>query len=174
MQHFKTLAEYCQAIRIPPSRNSQFDIRTFQENMPHVVAKMSPFKHEFYSIALKKSGSGHAVTGAHQTAEDQDILFFNSPYQVLSWSILPDWEGYYIMFTKSFLSKSTLFKSLLLEFPFLRMDKAVPFVIDANERQIVEQLFDNIYQEYHENHTDQMRLLQAQTYLLLNYVKRFV
>ena len=53
MQHFKTIAAYCEAINIPVSKQSYFDIRSLEENMPTVVAKMEPFKHEFYGTSYQ-------------------------------------------------------------------------------------------------------------------------
>ncbi len=66
MQHFKTIADYCKAINISPPKHSFFDIRSFEENMATVVAKMEPFKHEFYAIAIKVEGSGKAISGHHK------------------------------------------------------------------------------------------------------------
>ena len=106
MQHFKTISEYCNAIQIVAPKQSYFDIRSFEENMPSVVAQMSPFKHEFYAIAIKVEGSGKAISGHHTNFPEGATIFFNTPFQILSWDILPDWEGYYIMFSKEFFIQS--------------------------------------------------------------------
>ncbi|MEM8909242.1 MAG: helix-turn-helix transcriptional regulator, partial [Bacteroidota bacterium] len=173
MKNIKTLDEYCQAIQIPPPKYPHFDVRTFEENMKTVVAQMAPFRHEFYAIAFKKGGTGHAKIGVSQTAESGYTIFFNSPYQILSWDIAPDWEGYYIIFTQNFVNKSTLFKELLLNFPFLRMDHSIPFAVSQEDMQTILQIFTSIYQEYHSAWTDRMNLIQAHTLVLLNYVKRY-
>ncbi|MEC3908130.1 hypothetical protein VOI54_13955 [Tamlana sp. 2201CG12-4] len=90
MKHFKTIAEYCRTIGIPGSKQPFFDIRRFEENMPTVVSKMPPFKHEFYAIAIKVEDSGKAITGHQPTFPEGATVFFNTPFQILSWDILPD------------------------------------------------------------------------------------
>jgi hypothetical protein len=57
--------------------------------MKTVNAKQPPFRHEFDAIALRHQGSNKEVSGRPLTSS----LFFNSPYQVITWDILPDWKG---------------------------------------------------------------------------------
>ncbi len=173
MEHFKTLKAYCKAINIPSPRTRHFDIRKFEENMPTVVPQMMPFRHEFYAIAIKKEGSGHARTGIHKTDGEGYVLFFNSPYQITSWDILPDWEGYYVMFTQEFVSKHKVFQDLLMAFPFLRMDNSIPFKVEQEDMDNILRIFTSIYQEHHSDFQDRSQIIQAYTFVLLNYVKRY-
>ena len=96
MQHFKTITDYCKAIGISVPKHPHFDIRSFEENMGKVVPKMSPFRYEFYSIAIKSDGGGKAISGHYSDFPDGVTIFFNSPFQILSWDIVPNWSGYYI------------------------------------------------------------------------------
>ena len=173
MQHIKTLRDYCTAINISAPKNNHFDIRRFEENMLTVVPNMPPFRHEFYAIAIKKDGGGHAHTGPHSTASEGYVLFFNSPYQIISWDIHPNWEGYYVLFTQEFVSKSRVFQNLLLEFPFLRMDNSIPFNISEDDMQTILQVFESIYQEHHNTQQDSTSVIQAHVYVLMNYIKRY-
>ena len=173
MQHFKTISEYCQAIQIAPPKHTQFDIRSFAENMPTVVQAMPSFRHEFYAIAIKAEGGGAAHTGHHNQFPAGSTIFFNSPFQIISWDIAPDWEGYYLMFTQEFISQHKLFNELLTDFPFLRIDKSIPFAIDRGDLNVIVDLFDKIYEEYHNTHADKFQLIAAHVFLLLNYVRRY-
>ncbi len=173
MQHFKTIADYCQAIQIAQPKYPQFDIRSFAENMPTIVRAMPSFRHEFYAIAIKAEGGGAAYTGHHNQFPAGSTIFFNSPFQILSWDIAPDWEGYYLMFTQGFISQHKLFNDLLEDFPFLRIDKSIPFAIDQNDLKVIVDLFDAIYEEYHSSHADNFQLIASQVLLLLNYVRRY-
>ena len=173
MKHIKTLAEYCQAINISPPLHPYFDIRSFQENMPSVHAKMTPFRHEFYAIAIRFAGEGTVISGAHTDFPEGSTIFFNSPFQILSWDIVPDWQGYYIMFTQDFLAQMPYFEHLLEDFPFLRMDKSIPFTIDQADVAQVLAVFKHIYQEYHSQNTDKFSFIGTYTMLLLHYVKRY-
>ncbi len=173
IKYIKSLHEYCEAINISPPKHKHFDIRSFEENMPTVVTAMPPFRHKFYALAIKKDGSGFARTGTERTAERGYIMFFNSPYQVTSWEILPDWQGYYIIFTQEFVSKSAVFNNLLLDFPYLRLDQAIPFDVQERDVQTIVQVFESIYKEYHSPNEDRLKIIQAHTFVLLNYVKRY-
>lgn len=62
LKHFKTISEYCKAIGISAPKHPHFDIRSFEENMGEVVSNMPPFRHEFYSIAIKADGGGKTIT----------------------------------------------------------------------------------------------------------------
>lgn len=172
MKHFRTIPEYCQGIQIKPPKYTFYDIRSFEENMPTVVRKMEPFRHEFYAIAIKAGGTGVAKSGHFTRFPTGSVIFFNSPFQILSWDILPDWQGYYVMFTQEFISRSALFRNLLIDFPFLRMDQSVPFEIDEDDLEMVSMVFHKIYREYYGDNEDKFPFIEAFTNLLLLYIKR--
>lgn len=173
MHHFKTLENYCRTIQISQPKHSHFDIRSFAENMPTVVHVMEPFRHEFYAIAIKAQGKGAAYTGHHKQFPTGSTIFFNSPFQILSWDIVPDWEGYYIMFTQEFLAQSRYFGALLEDFPFLRIDRSIPFEIDEDDLTVVVRVFEKIHAEYHSANHDKFQLIEVYVLLLLNYIRRY-
>ncbi|MEX0287989.1 MAG: helix-turn-helix domain-containing protein [Flavobacteriaceae bacterium] len=173
MKHFKTITEYCQTIGIPGPKHPFFDIRTFEENMPTVVHAMPPFRHEFYAIALKVVGKGVVISGHHTDFPEGSTIFFNSPFQILSWDIVPDWSGFYIMFTQDFLAKSNHLQDLLSHFAFLKIEKAVPFEVDKEDVKTILSLYESIRLEYHQENTDKFLLIESYVLLLLNYVKRY-
>jgi len=173
MKHFRTITEYCRAIQISKPRYPNFDIRSFSENMPTVVKKMLPFRHEFYAIAIKAEGEGKVVSGHHTDFPDGATIFFNSPFQILSWDILPNWEGFYVMFSTDFLAKSRHFTDLLTDFPFLKLDKTIPFEVQKEDVNKLLTIYENIYQEYHGSHSDNFQFIEVYVLLLLHHVKRY-
>ncbi|MEO1516712.1 MAG: helix-turn-helix domain-containing protein [Bacteroidota bacterium] len=173
MKNFKTIAEYCQAIRIAPPKYEQFDIRTFEENMPTVVHQMPPFRHAFYAIAIKMEGKGKAISSYHTDFPEGSVVFFNSPFQILSWDIAPDWGGYYLMMTQEFLSHSKLFNDFLEQFPFLKIGEAIPFRINEQEAGEVLDIFDKVHREYQGANPDKFDLIATYVLLLLQLVKRY-
>ncbi len=173
MQHFKTIADYCTAINISLPNQPYFDSRNFEENMPTVLAKMEPFKHEFYAIAIKIEGSGKAISGHHSNFPEGATVFFNSPFQLISWDILPDWKGYYIIFSKEFIAHSQYLQNLLVQFPFLKIDNSIPFEIQPNEVSTLLTLFEAIHQENQNLKSDSLHIIETQTLVLLHFVKRF-
>jgi len=173
MQHFKTIVNYCKAIQISNPKHPYFDIRRFEENMPTVVANMPPFKHEFYAIAIKVEGSGKAISGHHTNFPEGATVFFNSPFQIISWDILPDWEGYYLMFSKEFITQSKYLQQLLSEFPFLKIDQSIPFEVKPKEVSKLLSVYEAIYEEQQNLKKDSLIIIESQVLVLLNFVKRF-
>ncbi len=173
MQHFKTIDSYCRAIQIPSPKQSYFDVRSFEENMPTVIAKMPPFKHEFYAIAIKVEGSGKAISGHHTNFPEGATVFFNSPFQIISWDIVADWKGYYLMFSKEFITKSKHLQELLTDFPFLKIDKSIPFTVQPDEVSKLLSIYESIYEEQQLLKEDSLQIIEAQVLVLLNFVKRF-
>jgi hypothetical protein len=173
MHHFKTISEYCQFIQIAPPDYSHFDIRSFEENMPLVVKRTPPFRHEFFAIAIKVDGEGKAVSGFHKDFPKGPVIFFNTPYQILSWDIEPNWKGYYFMFTQDFIAQAGHFHRLLEKFPFLRMDQSIPLEIDPSGVKEIMQVYHHIYNEYYGLKPDKFQLIEVHVLLILNLVKRY-
>lgn len=173
MKHIKTLEGYCRNINIPPPRYPFFDVRDFNENMKTVKKKVEPFRHEFYAIALRIEGEGTTQTGQFTRQHGNEYtLFFNSPYQAISWDIELNWKGYYIIFTEDFIRNHPAGSNLLADFPFLRLDQSIPFRVEEEEKEMLEIAFKKIRREYHSDMEDKFQLIHAYTNLLLLYVKR--
>ncbi|MEX0274256.1 MAG: helix-turn-helix domain-containing protein [Flavobacteriaceae bacterium] len=173
MNYYKTIEAYCRAISIPPPKHPLFDIRSFGENMPTVVHQMPPFRHAFYAIAIKIEGKGKAVSSHYTHFPNGSVVFFNSPFQILSWDIAPDWEGYYIMMSQEFLGRSNAFDNFLEQFPFLKIGEAIPFAINKKEERDILEIFTKIHTEYHSTNTDKFEFINTYVLLLLHYVKRY-
>ncbi|GJM61862.1 helix-turn-helix domain-containing protein [Persicobacter diffluens] len=172
MQHFKTITEYCEAIGLSAPLHPHFDIRSFEDNMGKVIPQMKPFRHEFYSIALKADGGGKAITGYHDQFPEGVTIFFNSPFQILSWDIVPDWSGYYVMISQDFIAGSHHFEKLLDEFPFLKIDESIPFEIQEEDLNNLLPIYEKIQKEYESSGEDKFNFIEIYILLLLNQVKR--
>jgi len=172
LQHFKTITEYCKAIGISSPKHPHFDIRSFEENMGQVISEMPPFRHEFYSIAIKSEGGGKAISGYHTDFPEGVTIFFNSPFQILSWDIVPDWSGYYIMISQDFLASSHIFDRLLDDYPFLKIDESIPFEINNEDLPEILNIYERIKHEYLSDNQDKFSFIQSYILLLLNQVRR--
>jgi AraC-like DNA-binding protein len=172
LKHFKTISDYCKGIQISDPKHPHFDIRSFEENMKTVVRQMPVFRHEFYAIAIKADGDGKAITGQFHDFPEGTSLFFNTPFQLLSWDILPNWKGYYIIFSQDFISQSKVLSQLLDLFPFLKMDTSIPFNIPKGELPNILAIYESIWKEYNGESKDKLEIIEAQVYLLLVHIKR--
>ncbi|MEM8765359.1 MAG: helix-turn-helix domain-containing protein [Bacteroidota bacterium] len=173
MQNFKTIKEYSKAAGIPNARYEHFVVRSFQENMPTVVHRMPAFRHAFYAIALRINGDGKAMSSHYADFPEGSVVFFNSPFQILSWDIAPNWEGYYIMMTRDFISQHHVFQDFLSMFPFLKIDRAIPFEVDETETRVLLNIFQKINEEYEGDKNDKFEFISTYTLLLLNHIKRY-
>jgi AraC-like DNA-binding protein len=63
-------------------------------------------------------------------------------------------------------------KNFIGEFPFLTLDKSIPFDLPQSETDFIEQIFQKISVEYESNHPDRITFIQAYTHLLLLSVRR--
>lgn len=172
MKHFKTIAEYCQGINISAPKHPHFDIRSFEENMHSVHSQMPPFRHEFYAIAIQTEGDGEARTGAFIDFPEGTTIFFNTPFQLLSWDIFPNWRGYYLMFSQDFIAQSNVLTNIIKLFPFLKMDKSIPFSIPKDSLEKILLIYKDIWNEYNGTARDKFQIIEAQVFLLLSHVKR--
>ncbi|TYA65949.1 helix-turn-helix transcriptional regulator [Seonamhaeicola marinus] len=173
MKHFKTIKAYCNAINITPPKQDFFDIRRFEDNMATVLPKAEPFKHEFYAIAIKVEGSGKAISGHHSDFPNGATVFFNIPFQIISWDIIQDWQGYYLMFSKEFIVKSRYLQKLLTDFPYLKIDQSQPFLVEPKEVSTLLSVYEAIFEENQNLKEDSLQLIEAHVLVLLNFVKRF-
>ncbi len=172
MKHFSTLKEYCSGINIPPPKWDNFDLRSFEDNMKSVHHQMSPFKHEFYAIAIKVDGGGFASTGNYSTKDLKTTVFFNSPYQIISWDIAPDWQGYYVIFGEDFFKRSHPDKRITEAFPFLLNDNTVPMEVTAQEAELFAKLFSDIQFEFQLGKSSSKVIIAHYLHILLHKISR--
>lgn len=134
---------------------------------------MPPFRHEFYAIAIKAEGGGKAISGHHTNFPKGSTIFFNSPFQIISWDIIPDWEGFYIMFSQDFISKSNYLQDILEHFSFLKIEKDMPFEVKSEDVKAILSIYKSIQDEYKSDKSDKFLLIESYVLLLLNFVKRY-
>lgn len=172
MQHFSTLKEYCSGINIAPPNWDDFDLRSFEENMKTVHHQMPSFKHEFYAIAVKIDGGGFAATGNYSTKDLKTTIFFNSPYQIISWDIAPDWQGFYIIFSEDFFRRSDPKKRITETFPFLLNDNTVPMEVSEQEAELFSKLFSDIEFEFKLDKPTSKTIIAHYLHILLHKISR--
>ncbi len=169
MKNISSIQDYCKEINVSPPKYSYFDIRKFEENMRTVNTIQPPFRHELYAIALKLSGNNREVNGKFLDSN----LFFNSPYQIITWNINPDWQGWYIIFGREFLGFNPNWQNFIIDFPFFRLDKVLPIDLPTQDALLANNIFQQIFNEYHSQNKDKFLFIQSLTQLLLLLAKRY-
>ena len=169
MKTITTIPHYCNEVNIPPAKYPFFDIRRFEDKVKTENSRQPAFRHEFYAIALRHEGGNKEVNGELLEVN----LFFNSPYQIISWDVLPDWKGWYIMFGQDFIAVNPAWKNFIIDFRFFQLDKSIPFNLPKPDAALANNLFEKIFQEYHSGNKDKFEFIQAYTSLLLLLTKRY-
>ncbi len=169
MKTITKIEDYCKEINIPSPIYPFFDIRKFEDNMKTVNARQDSIRHEFYAIALRNSGNNREVHGKFLDSN----LFFNSPYQIITWDIKPDWTGWYIIFDREFLGLNPNWQNFIIDFPFFSLDKATPMDLPKEDAEFANDVFQQIFDEYHSNNKDKFLFIQNYTQLLLLITKRY-
>ncbi|WP_430814775.1 helix-turn-helix domain-containing protein [Carboxylicivirga sp. RSCT41] len=172
MQHFKTISDYCGAIGIKPPKHPHFDVRRFEENSHNIRTSMPPFRHEFYFIAIRTHGEGKVKSGHNLNFPEGVTIYFNTPFQILSWDIEVEWAGYYIIFSQDFISSSHYFDRLLDDFPFLKIDESQPFTINSKDLPDIIHIYDKIRQEFRSENQDKFSLIEIYVLELLSNIRR--
>ena len=169
MKTITTIQEYCKEIKIPSPKHAFFDIRKFEDNAKTVNLKQPPFRHEFYAVALKNAGNNTEVNGRFLDSN----LFFNSPYQIITWNITADWQGWYIIFDREFLGLNPSWQNFIIDYPFFRLDKVSFLDLPKVDAKITNNIFQQIFDEYHSDNKDKFLFIQSFTQLLLLITKRY-
>ncbi len=172
MKHFASLSAYCRGINIPPPKWEDFDLRSFEENMKTVHHQMPPFKHEFYAIAIKTDGDGFAATGNYSTKDMNATVFFNSPYQITSWDIAPNWNGFYVIFSEDFYRRTNPTKRITEAFPFLLNDNTIPMELNQEEAEFYTKLFSDIQYEFQQGTSTSKAIIAHYLHIVLYKISR--
>ncbi|OEK02786.1 hypothetical protein BFP97_15190 [Roseivirga sp. 4D4] len=169
---YQTIDRYNQAINIPLPKYSDFDVRSFEENMKTVRLSMPAFRHGFYQIALLASGGGKVSSGGKVFDLDNFTLFFNQPGQIIQWQVPKNWSGYYLSVSESFYTMALDQFKLLPDFPFFQ--KFTPaFKLKPNEAEKILALFQEVDEEYQANTKHSVSVIKSHLALILSHCLRF-
>jgi AraC-like DNA-binding protein len=172
VKHFVSITAYCNGINIAPPKHPHFDVRSIPNTLQTIHKEMPAFRHEMYAIILKRDILGNLPPQRFNDLPEGSAIFFNLPYQILNWNKLPEWNGYYLMFSNEFLVHSTTLKNLNEDFDFLRIANAKPLILNEKEEVTLIKSFQDILNEYNGEENKKFNVIEAHLYLLLTYIKR--
>ena len=122
-----SVAAYNRHIGIDAPRLPGLDVRSFGENMPHVRLDQPPFRHNLFAIAWLVRGTNQQVMGEPLASN----VFFNAPYQIVTWEIAADWDGYYAIFDEGFAREYLHVPAPTREWPFFADATSRPLDLPA-------------------------------------------
>ena len=138
----------------PSDAKIEFEIFTlstlFSRHHRQNLALDKPHRVDFYQILFITKGSGiHHIDFQPYTYKQGSILFI-SRGQVHAFEVLPDRDGFLILFTEAFLSKNLIHSDILSFYRLYNYHLHLP-IMQPEEmgKNIFSRIINEIYEEYH-------------------------
>lgn len=171
--HIPTLVDLCRMAGVELMHPLVGIIRL--EDIPDIAKQIGKLSFGFYSISLKKKLTGYIEYGRKQYDFQEGVLGFVGPNQVLSFEGCDanKSEGWELYFEADLLANSKLAEEINT-YGFFNYEINEALHVSKKEEEQMEQIFQNIYDEY-SLPIDQFskEVILSNIELLLTYSKRF-
>ncbi|MDR6197551.1 helix-turn-helix domain-containing protein [Siphonobacter sp. SORGH_AS_0500] len=173
MKLFENLVAYNNYMGGPPPLDKDFDVSELEVFQRHwEKGEMPLIRHDFYSIRLVEELKTDLNPGHHTTRPEVPFLLFKSPFQVLSWQTQPGFKkGWHLTFTDAFLQERPQISNIIQEFPFLHLEKAIPFTVSAYDRDALVKVFHKMQEAYQSDSSDRFALIASYLHIMLFRIK---
>ena len=177
MQHFKTLSEYLEYVKLPSPEHPMVSVMFASGDhfLPCPRESSPPITNDCYSISLKKKVKGSLNYGRTKYDFTNGAMIFIAPRQVLQWdeSIVFEQKGFSINFHEDFI-KGTELGLQIKEYGFFSYSVNEALHLSPNEETLIESIVQNIETEY-QNNQDQFSkdIIISHLSTLLKYANRF-
>ncbi|QHL88916.1 helix-turn-helix domain-containing protein [Nibribacter ruber] len=132
----------------------------------------APHKHDFYLLLYVKTGAGTHTIDFTAHPIQANSFYFLTPGQVHAWDLAPDTQGTLLFFTAEFY-RGTQEADTLRQFPFFQSWQHPPVLFSSEEHMLpIQQLLQQMQQEYSQARTFQQDALRAYLELLLIQLAR--
>jgi AraC family transcriptional regulator, transcriptional activator of pobA len=149
-----------------------FHVIKFDSSTPQTLVS-SPHRHNFYLITYITAGSGLNIIDFSPYLISPDTLYFISPGQVHIGQYNQPFEGYDILFTEEFLTRSTQFSNKIYELSFFHsLNQRAALVLHPSDAAKIKTIIFNIDQEYMANEPDRLSVLRAHLHILVASIQR--
>ena len=130
------------------------------------------YMQDFYKIYWLEKGNMVNISQTGKTHHQDWKIFISKPGETKRWCSVKDTEGYFIAFSRNYLSNLQYRKNMLLEFPYLLPYWNVQFNLDTWHHTQIGQLFRRIYYEFSHKKKQSCNLIRLWTQELLILLKR--
>jgi AraC-like DNA-binding protein len=180
LQRIKTISEYHRLLGLPKPEHPLISVIKMNDSSHDSYRNSVNAIFDFYFIAMKRmKGVKYKYGGQlHHDFEDDGVLFFMSPNQVLSVEII-DQEiakkasGWLLLIHPDFIWNTSLAKNIK-QFDFFDYAVNEALFLSEKEEATLNGIIENIRQEYHSN-IDKFskQIIISHIEALLNYSERF-
>ena len=137
--------------------------------MVAIDAHQAPFRHGLYAVAWRATGTEREVMGHPLTGN----VFFNAPYQIVSWDIDLDWEGYYAIFDTEFAREHLHIAVPSEEWPCFYQGISQPTTLPAQETPWFSLTFKRLHEETQGTGDQRSAVAGALLHAMLDVVMRY-
>lgn len=174
----KTISEFLQLNQLPPPEHPLISVVEYaqvaaakKDNMIESTVA------DYYSIAVKRGLSGKMRYGQQEYDFDEGVMYFLAPGQVLQASPVSgshaNPSGWILLIHPDFLWNTPLAKTMK-QYEFFDYSVNEALFLSEKEETILNNIIDNIRQEYHSNIDKfSQNIIISQIETLLNYADRF-
>jgi len=119
------------------------------------------------------AGSGLNIIDYSPYVISPDTLYFISPGQVHVGQYIEPFEGYDILFTEEFLTRSTQFSNKIYELSFFHsLDQRAALALHPSDAAKIKAIIFNIEHEYMANEPDRLSVLRAHLHIFVASIQR--
>ena len=173
MQHFSSLQEYHEYLNWPLPEHPMLSVTSLASGKG--CRKSSPpITTDFYHIKLKKVKSGNMMYGRTKYDFKNGSMIFISPSQVIQWdSIDIEAKGFIITIHKDYIIGQET-ENNIKKYDFFSYSVNEALHLSPSEENIMENIFDHIQTEYHNNQDEfSKEIMLSHLDILLKYADRF-
>ena len=149
----------------------------FKETASISKAALDPHFKKFFTIDFYDENKSERQIGATKIEDLTNSISFNSPLQLFSvqpFEGKPGGEGYSLVFGAEFFSPKKHQYEIQQEFPFFKLNSSPSYKLSPTDLPLIKNLFDTIYEEFHNEDTHQVELVRSYLMVLLLQIKRVV
>lgn len=172
----KTISEFHKLRGLPAPKHPLISVINFEDITQHAEIGKQTLLFDFYTISVKRDMDHKYRYGQKDYDFDEGVMFCMAPHQVLS--VIREEQGknpsgWMLMIHPDFLWNTPLSKSIK-KYEFFDYSVNEALFLSDNEELKMQQIIENIKQEYH-NNIDQFSqdIIVSQLETLLNYSQRF-
>lgn len=142
-----SIADLYKTLGLPIEEDLDFTILSVPE-LHHTLPYKSPdLRADYYSFILTKEGSGVYYLDDHKFPFESGSIYFTNPGHVKSYELFESKEAWIITLTDRFF-REHVHTSVFSEFPFLLAELVPPRTLNQAEFKELEQLYQQMYQEF--------------------------
>ncbi|MBS1659917.1 MAG: AraC family transcriptional regulator [Bacteroidetes bacterium] len=152
--------------------NAEFTINKLQDLHPELPFKSHPYRPNYFSFLFVKDANGRYTTDELEFETVPRTIYFTNPGHQKSFEWFRMEDVYLVTFTEQYL-KENVHQDIFQEFPFLLAETVHPKVLEPETFAEFEQLYLQIYKEYHQHSSYKKKIIANLFVVLLLKIKEY-